>query len=60
MDQAVLKQILDMEAAGTTEQPRYMQLLMPNGTSSTSCAARRRNGPSRSRAPSPTSTATST
>jgi proline iminopeptidase len=30
MDQAVLKQILSMEASGQTEQPRYMQLLMPN------------------------------
>ena len=30
MDQAVLKQILDMEKTGQTEQPQYMQLLMPN------------------------------
>jgi proline iminopeptidase len=30
MDQAILKQILDMEKAGKTEQPQYMQLLMPN------------------------------
>jgi len=30
MDQAVLKQILSMEATGKTEQPLYMQLLMPN------------------------------
>jgi len=30
MDQAVLKQILDMEKTGQTEQPRYMQLLVPN------------------------------
>jgi proline iminopeptidase len=30
MDQAVLKQILDMEKSGQTEQPKYMQLLMPN------------------------------
>lgn len=30
MDQAVLKQILAMEASGKTEQPEYMGLLMPN------------------------------
>jgi proline iminopeptidase len=30
MDQAVLKQILAMEASGKTEQPAYMNLLMPN------------------------------
>jgi proline iminopeptidase len=30
MDQAVLKQILDMEKTGKTEQPQYMGLLMPN------------------------------
>ena len=30
MDQAVLKQILDMEASGKTEVPRYMELLIPN------------------------------
>ena len=30
MDPAVLKQILSMEASGQTEQPQYMQLLMPN------------------------------
>jgi proline iminopeptidase len=30
MNQAVLKQILDMEKTGKTEQPQYMQLLMPN------------------------------
>jgi proline iminopeptidase len=30
MNQAVLKQILAMEATGKTEQPQYMQLLMPN------------------------------
>ena len=30
MDQAVLKQILDMEKTGKTEQPAYMNLLMPN------------------------------
>lgn len=30
MDQAVLKQILDMEKAGKTEQPEYMALLMPH------------------------------
>jgi proline iminopeptidase len=30
MDQAVLKQILGMEASGKTEQPQYMQLLIPN------------------------------
>jgi proline iminopeptidase len=30
MDQKVLKQILDMEASGKTEQPAYMALLMPN------------------------------
>jgi len=30
MDQAVLKQILSMEATGQTEQPKYMQLLIPN------------------------------
>jgi proline iminopeptidase len=30
MDQSVLKQILDMEATGRTEQPGYMALLMPN------------------------------
>jgi proline iminopeptidase len=30
MDQAALKQILDMEKAGKTEQPAYMNLLMPN------------------------------
>ena len=30
MDPAVLKRILDMEAAGKTEQPAYMALLMPN------------------------------
>jgi len=29
MDQAVLKQILNMEASGRTEQPAYMALLMP-------------------------------
>jgi len=30
MDQAVLKQILDMEKKGQTEQPAYMALLVPN------------------------------
>jgi len=30
MNQAVLKQILSMEASGKTEQPQYMRLLMPN------------------------------
>jgi proline iminopeptidase len=30
MDQAALKQILDMEKTGKTEQPQYMALLMPN------------------------------
>jgi proline iminopeptidase len=30
MDQAVLRQILAMEASGKTEQPEYMGLLMPN------------------------------
>jgi proline iminopeptidase len=30
MDQAALKRILDMEKSGTTEQPDYMGLLMPN------------------------------
>ena len=30
MDQAVLKQILAMEASGKTEQPKYMGLLVPN------------------------------
>jgi len=30
MDQAVLKQILDMEKNGQTEQPQYMGLLIPN------------------------------
>jgi len=30
MNQAVLKEILEMEAGGTTETPRYMELLMPN------------------------------
>ena len=30
LDQAVLKQILDMEKAGKTEDPAYMALLMPN------------------------------
>ena len=30
MDQTALKAILAMEADGTTEQPRYMALLMPN------------------------------
>ena len=30
MDQAALKQILDMEKSGKTEQPQYMALLMPN------------------------------
>ena len=30
MDQAVLKQILDIEKAGKTEKPGYMALLMPN------------------------------
>ena len=30
MDKAVLKQILDMEKTGKTEQPAYMALLMPN------------------------------
>jgi proline iminopeptidase len=30
MDQAVLKQILAMEASGQTEQPQYMGLLIPN------------------------------
>jgi proline iminopeptidase len=30
MDQAVLRQILAMEKSGQTEQPRYMELLMPN------------------------------
>ena len=30
MDQAVLRQVLDMEAAGKTEQPEYMGLLMPH------------------------------
>ena len=30
INQAALKQILDMEATGKTEQPQYMALLMPN------------------------------
>jgi proline iminopeptidase len=30
MNQAALKEILAMEAAGQTEQPRYMELLVPN------------------------------
>jgi len=30
MNQAALKEILAMEAAGQTEQPHYMELLMPN------------------------------
>ena len=30
MNQAALKEILSMEAAGKTEEPRYMELLMPN------------------------------
>lgn len=30
MDQAVLKEILAMEASGKTEQPRYMELLVSN------------------------------
>src|SRR4051794_1627333 len=30
MNQEALKQILSMEASGKTEQPQYMQLLMPN------------------------------
>lgn len=30
MNQEVLKQILDMERTGNTEQPEYMALLMPN------------------------------
>jgi proline iminopeptidase len=30
MNQAALKEILAMEAAGQTEQPRYMELLIPN------------------------------
>lgn len=30
MNQAVLKQILDMEKTGKTEQPQYMSLLVPN------------------------------
>ena len=30
MNQAALKEILDMEKSGTTEQPRYMELLLPN------------------------------
>src|SRR5690349_5165852 len=30
MNQAALKQILDMEKTGKTEQPEYMALLMPN------------------------------
>ena len=30
MNQAALKEILAMEASGRTEQPRYMELLMPN------------------------------
>ncbi|HET9811203.1 MAG TPA: proline iminopeptidase-family hydrolase [Sphingomicrobium sp.] len=30
MDQAALKEILAMEASGRTEEPRYMELLMPN------------------------------
>jgi proline iminopeptidase len=30
MDQAVLKRILDMEKDGQTEQPKYMELLIPN------------------------------
>ncbi len=30
MDQAVLKQIQEMEAKGRTEDPKYMELLLPN------------------------------
>jgi proline iminopeptidase len=30
MDQSALKQILALEAAGKTDQPRYMELLMPH------------------------------
>lgn len=30
MNQAALKEILDLEASGQTEQPRYMELLLPN------------------------------
>jgi len=30
MNQAALRQILAIEATGKTEQPQYMQLLMPN------------------------------
>ena len=30
MNQAALKEILDMEASGKTEQPRYMEVLIPN------------------------------
>jgi len=30
MNQAALKEILDMEKSGKTEQPRYMELLLPN------------------------------
>lgn len=30
MDQTVLRQILEMERTGQTEQPRYMELLIPN------------------------------
>lgn len=30
MDQAALKQILAMETSGQTDQPRYMELLVPN------------------------------
>ncbi len=30
MNQAALKGILDMEASGNTEQPHYMELLLPN------------------------------
>ena len=30
LDPAVLKEILALEAAGKTEEPRYMELLMPN------------------------------
>ena len=54
MDPAALAEIRGLEADGRTAEPRYMALLS-RITSSTCCACRRRNGPSRCCAALPTS-----
>ena len=60
MDQAVLAEIKGYEAAGDFENPRYMELLMEHHYIHHVLRMPRRNGPTRSTAPSRTSTRRST